>query len=119
MGATARGGAGALAGEDLRVLGIDHRVGFVDKTHDGVGAAGLHTVFAAVEIGAPQPRLVAQDFDAVAAETLGDPLAVESLRFMGAGVESRRYDRPGEVVAVHNTYCEPFDGAPYTLALAG
>jgi hypothetical protein len=38
---------------------------------------------------------------------------------VGAGIQSRRDDRPGKIVAVHNTYCEPFDGAPYTLALAG
>jgi hypothetical protein len=38
---------------------------------------------------------------------------------MCAGVQSRRNNGSRKSIAVHNTYCEPFDGAPYTLALAG
>ena len=110
--------ADRLTGKDLRVLGIDKRIRLVDKPDHRIGAAGMDAVLVAVQVRPPQARPALYDLDAVAAEAFGDPLAVEPLGFVRAGVDGGGDDRAWKLVAVHNTYCQPFDGAPYTLALA-
>lgn len=111
--------ADRFARKNLRVLGIDQCVRLIDEPHYRIAAAGTYPVFTAVQIRTPESRLVGDDIDAVAAEAIGYPLAVQPLGFMCAGVQSCRDDRSGYIVAVHNTYCQPLDGAPYTLAIAG
>lgn len=111
--------ADRFAGKNLRVLGIDQRIRLINEPHHRIRAAGAVAILITVKVRVPKSRLVADDIDAVAAKAIGNPFAVEPLGFMCAGVQSCRDDRSGYIVAVHNTYCQPLDGAPYTLAIAG
>jgi len=110
--------ADRIAGENLCMLGADDGVGFFDETDDRVGAAGMRTVFVAEERRAPQARFAAQDVDTITAELSFDAFAIEMFRLDRARAKRRRDNRRRDFFAVHNTYCQPVDGAQYTLVFA-
>ena len=110
--------ADRIAGKNLCMFGADDGVGLFDETDDRVGAAGMRTVFIAEERRAPQARFAAQDVDAITAELFLDAFAIEVFRLDRARAQRRRDNRRRDLFAVHNTYCQPVDGAQYTLVFA-